>query len=141
MGYDGCGPHLSKDSSFESFQACVFKLNQTSCPLPCNPKGETTPKAPVHHGDEKVGFSRLGKSDHTVNGRKTVKVIFTSKDECKGWCEKEKCVGVEYHASEARCELWTKPIRYHVVASGYECIPFSHETREEFHKDIARQES
>lgn len=35
--YEGPCPGLQATSSFEEFQACVYKINQTSCPLPCNP--------------------------------------------------------------------------------------------------------
>uniref|UniRef100_A0A7S2J4F0 Uncharacterized protein n=1 Tax=Zooxanthella nutricula TaxID=1333877 RepID=A0A7S2J4F0_9DINO len=35
--YDAPCPSLTAESSFEAFQACVYKINQTSCPLPCNP--------------------------------------------------------------------------------------------------------
>mmetsp|Transcript_84544 Transcript_84544/g.244386 ORF Transcript_84544/g.244386 Transcript_84544/m.244386 type:complete len:789 (+) Transcript_84544:3-2369(+) len=37
--YAGPCPHLQASSSFEEFQACVYKINMTSCPLPCNPSG------------------------------------------------------------------------------------------------------
>lgn len=35
--YDDTCPSLTASSSFEDFQACVYKIDQTSCPLPCNP--------------------------------------------------------------------------------------------------------
>mmetsp|Transcript_78522 Transcript_78522/g.227912 ORF Transcript_78522/g.227912 Transcript_78522/m.227912 type:complete len:725 (+) Transcript_78522:3-2177(+) len=38
-------PSLKTSSSFEEFQACVYKINQTTCPLPCNPKDEALREA------------------------------------------------------------------------------------------------
>lgn len=35
---------LKPTDSFEEFQACVYRINQTSCPLPCNPKGSVRQK-------------------------------------------------------------------------------------------------
>merc|ERR1719210_1517479 len=34
--YGGC-PKLTPKSTVEEFQACLFKINSTTCPLPCNP--------------------------------------------------------------------------------------------------------
>mmetsp|Transcript_99878 Transcript_99878/g.279726 ORF Transcript_99878/g.279726 Transcript_99878/m.279726 type:complete len:834 (-) Transcript_99878:66-2567(-) len=37
--YEGACSGLSSLSLFEEFQGCVYKLNSTACPLPCNPSG------------------------------------------------------------------------------------------------------
>jgi len=39
--YEGECPGLKPTSDFEEFQACVYKINMTTCPLPCNPAGFT----------------------------------------------------------------------------------------------------
>jgi len=43
--YEGACSGLSSLSKFEEFQGCVYKLNSTACPPPCNPSGSEV----LHH--------------------------------------------------------------------------------------------
>lgn len=43
---------LKSTDSFEEFQACVYRINQTSCPLPCNPKSAHSDKPQSHMNDQ-----------------------------------------------------------------------------------------
>jgi len=50
--YDTSCHGLKKDATFEEFQACVYKINQTNCPLPCNPaQAIRIPEEVIHERD------------------------------------------------------------------------------------------
>eukprot|EP00928_Gymnodinium_smaydae_P004906 TRINITY_DN1167_c0_g1_i4.p1 TRINITY_DN1167_c0_g1~~TRINITY_DN1167_c0_g1_i4.p1 ORF type:complete len:593 (+),score=33.70 TRINITY_DN1167_c0_g1_i4:178-1956(+) len=68
---------------------------------------------------------RLDKSDTTVNGEGSVKVISgITFQECLSRCKADSrmCTGIEYGHKIKRCELWTKPIGSVYDRTGFECV-------------------
>lgn len=63
---------LKPTDTFEEFQACVYRINQTTCPLPCRPKGAVKPKAVarshlVHHKAGVSHHKHKGELKHVVH--------------------------------------------------------------------------